>query len=400
MKLSYGAKALLVLSFLAALLSFTKFDHCYNKNWVTPDVYTHACYTDISALYGARDLINHTWPYSSATNAVEYPPITGVVMWATALITPHGANSYHYYFLINVSLLALLFIATAFIVAKLNPEFWYLFPILPAVIASLYINWDLWAVASAVASIYYFDKKRLAPSALLLGISIATKFFPIVLLAPMFVILLREKRVRAAIKYCVASAGLAALINLPFAITTPSGWWRFFSLNGSRGVDFGSIWYALQLLGINITGVNLVAVITFLIGIAIYAFYLWKLERTPQLAEVAFIAVTIFTIASKVYSPQYLLWLAPLGVIALRDKKLRPAFWVWQGAELAYHLAIWEYLASYSGTRFGLPAKPYAIATLLRAATCLYFAAKIGQNVQEKVESAPQSTEFADSTIG
>jgi hypothetical protein len=108
-------------------------------------------------------------------------------------------------------------------------------------------------------------------------------------------------------------------------------------------------------------------------------------ERTPTLAEIAFIAVTIFTIASKVYSPQYVLWLAPLGVIALTPRSmssLRPAFWIWQGTELSYHLAIWEYLASYSGTRFGLPATPYAIATLLRIVACGYFALKIGQNAK------------------
>jgi len=395
-KISYGAKALLVLSFLAVLLSFAKFDHCYNKNWASPDVYTHACYSDISALYGARDLINDAWPYSSATNAVEYPPITGVIMWATALVTPHGSNSYHYYFLINALLLALLFTATAFFVAKLNPEYWYLFPLLPASIASLYINWDMWAVLSAVASVYYFDKKRYGISSLLLGISIATKFFPIVLLAPIVILLAREKKISTAIKYSLAAIGTAVLINLPFAITTPTGWWRFFALNGSRGVDFGSLWYALQLLGINLSGLNALALLTFLIGIGFYARYLWRLASTPTLAQVAFIAVTIFTIASKVYSPQYVLWLAPLGVIALRDKSLRPAFWIWQGSELIYHVAIWEYLASYSGTRFGLPATPYAIASLVRIASCLYFAVKIGQNVRESaLSTAPAEPQAA-----
>ena len=391
MKLSYGAKALLVLSFLASLLSFAKFDHCYNKNWISPDVYTHACYTDISALYGARDLIDHAWPYSSATNAVEYPPITGLVMWATSLITPHGNNSFHYYFLINALLLALLFIATAFLVAKINPEYWYLFPVLPAVIASLYINWDMWAVLTAVASIYYFDKKKLGVSSLLLGISIATKFFPIVLLAPIVILLMRDQKFKDALKYVAASLGVAVLINLPFALTTPSGWWRFFALNGSRGVDFGSLWYALQLLGINISQINLFSILLFVMGMVIFATYLWRIEVSPTLAQIAFIAVVIFTVASKVYSPQYVLWLAPLGVMALRDKSLRPAFWIWQGLELLYHLAIWEYLASYSGTRFGLPETPYAIASLLRILGSLYFAFKIGQKVQE---SGVSTSEF------
>ena len=42
--------------------------------------------------------------------------------------------------------------------------------------------------------------------------------------------------------------------------------------------------------------------------------------------------------ASKVYSPQYVLWLTPLAVIALIDKRDLHAFWIWQGVELVYHV--------------------------------------------------------------
>jgi hypothetical protein len=53
-----------------ALLSFTKFNHCRTNDFQAPDNYVHACYTDIPALFGERDLINNTWPYLSATNAM------------------------------------------------------------------------------------------------------------------------------------------------------------------------------------------------------------------------------------------------------------------------------------------------------------------------------------------
>lgn len=390
MRITYGAKALILLAFIASLLSFAKFDHCYNTDWATPDVYTHACYSDISALYGSRGLITHSWPYSSATNAVEYPPLTGVVMWATSLLTPQGNNNYRYYFLINIFLIALLFIITSLIVAKINPTYWYLFPILPAVIASLYINWDLWSVVTAVASVYYFDKKKLELSALLLGISIATKFFPIVLLAPALVIFLKQNERRKGLRYLFISIGTAIVINLPFALTTPHGWFRFFSLNGARGADFGSLWYALSLLGINVHSTNLASLALFLLAISFFGLFLWRLKYTPTLAQTAFIAVAIFTTSSKVYSPQYTLWLAPLAVFALTRKELRPGFWLWQGSEVLYHLAIWEYLASYSGSHFGLPQTPYAIATLFRVVATSYFAWKIGQINLESPDLSPE----------
>ena len=75
---------------------------------------------------------------------------------------------------------------------------------------------------------------------------------------------------------------------------------------------------------------------------ALFVIFLVQQDYVPNLAQVAFIEVAIFTLASKVYSPQYILWLTPLAVIALQ-KKDRSAFWIWQGAEIVYHLAAVSY---------------------------------------------------------
>jgi len=194
MRLKFATKSVILLVVFASLISFGKFDHCLKTNWATPDVYVHACYSDLPALFGARDLIHHTWPYSSSLNSVEYPPLTGLVMWATALVTPDGNSAYKYYFLINALLIAFLFAGSAIILSRMKPKFWYLFPLSPAVVLSLYINWDLWGIISAIGAIYFFDRKSYAKSALSLGISIATKFFPIVLLVPIVLFLFASKK--------------------------------------------------------------------------------------------------------------------------------------------------------------------------------------------------------------
>ena len=383
--MKFAVSPIIALAFLSALLSFGKFDHCFNANFATPDVYTHACYSDLPALFGARGLINHTWPYSSATNAVEYPPVTGMVMWLTSLPTHHDKS----YFLINVLLIALLFVGVASLIAKMKPELWYLLPLSPAVIGSLYINWDLWVVGSAILGIYYFDRRKYDYSAIALGLSIATKFFPIVLLAPIAFIFYRRREMRSLARYCIITAGTWLLINAPFILFSRTGWWRFFKMNGERGVDFGSLWYALNLFNISTSNPNNLSILLFLIGIAAYAVYFFGLSNLPTLATTSFIVVAIFTISSKVYSPQYVLWLTPLAILAMRDKKDRPAFWIWQGAELLYHLAIWEYLASYSGSLFGLPARAYASATLIRIAATIFFAVRVSTRSR-----APQGLEF------
>ena len=361
-------RILILLAIGASLLSFAKFSHCENTGWATPGQYIHACYSDIPALFGTRGLDKNDWPFASDDNSVEYPVVTAMVMYATSFV----ANSPVSYFNINILFLILLFIATVVLVRKIRPEFAYLVPIAPAMIASLYINWDLWAIATMMLAIYWFDRKQYLHSALIMGLSISTKFLPVFLLIPIAFILWRDDKVKELIKYVGVVAATWIALNLPFALTTPTGWWRFYKLNLERGPDWGSFWLALQQLGISLTNLNYLSILLLLIALTSVAIMLFELKYTPTLASVAFIVLASVMVASKVYSPQYVLWLTPLAVIALTNKKDLHAFWLWQATEVMYHVAIWQHIASVTGSKFGLAATPYAILTLIRIAGTIY----------------------------
>ena len=368
-------RTFVVLALFASLISFAKFSHCENSGWATPDQYIHACYSDLPALFGTRGLDNNAWPYASDENSVEYPVLTGVVMYATSFI----ANSPVSYFNVNIFFLVLLFLATVLIVRKLRPEFAYIVPVAPAMVASLYINWDLWAIATMMLAIYWFDRKQYTNSALLMAISISTKFLPIFLLIPIAFILWRDNKVKEAIKYIAVVAGTWIAINAPFALTTPTGWWRFYKLNLERGADWGSVWLALQQLGINFTNLNYLSILLLLIALTSIAILLFELKYTPTLASVAFLVLASVMVASKVYSPQYVLWLTPLAAIALTNKKDLHAFWLWQAVETIYHVAIWQHIALVTEAHFGLASTPFAILTLLRIAGTIYLMAVLAR---------------------
>ena len=359
------SRSFVVILLLAAVISFLKFNHCRVNDWASPDNYVHACYTDIPALFSERSLDTNTFPYLSPTNSIEYPPVIGLGNWLISFITP-SENSFRSFFDINALIIIVLFFISATIVRKISPTYQYIFPLAPAVIASLFINWDMWAVVSTLLAIYYFDKKNYEVSGIWLGVSIATKFFPIVLLLPVAIIFYRSSQIHLFYRYLFTTALFWSAINIPIALIHFDGWWRFFKLNLERGADFGSIWFALSLLDVNVPYLDLIyplISIGFFIGLA---FYLLKLAKLPNLAAVALFALVIFTTVSKVYSPQYILWLTPLAVIALQNRKQLPVFWFWQATEITYHLAIWQYLALFSDAQFGLPAGGYALATLLR----------------------------------
>ncbi len=368
-------RTLVALALFASLVSFAKFSQCENTGWATPDQYIHACYSDLPALYGSRGLDTNTWPYSSDDNSVEYPVVTAMVMYVTSFAAKSPAS----YFNVNIFFLILLFIATLIIVRKIRPEFAYLSAIAPAMIASLFINWDLWGIATMMLAIYWFDRKQYLHSALILALSISTKFLPIFLLIPIAFILWRDTKLKELVKYVAVVAATWLAINGPFALTTPTGWWRFFKLNLERGADWGSFWLALQQLGISLTNLNYLSILVLLIALTSVAIVLFELKYTPTLASIAFIVMAAVMVASKVYSPQFVLWLTPLAVIALTNKKDLHAFWLWQATEVIYHVAIWQHIASITGAKFGLGPTPYAILTLVRIAGTIYLMAVLAR---------------------
>jgi uncharacterized membrane protein len=345
------------------VIIFAKFNYCAETGWKTPDQYVHACYSDIPALYGERGLDKGVWAYSNGESSVEYPVVQGAIMWATAKVIPSGANNYFYG---NALLLALLFIFIAFIVYRIRPEFGYLLPLAPAAIASLYINWDLWAIAAMMLAIYWFDRKQDYASAFALGIAISTKFLPIFLLIPIALIYFRREDLLKFVKYFAIVVATFSAINLPVALITFDGWWRFYSLNLNRGSDWGSLWYALSNLGLDLTHQNYLSVLLLLIAITLFSLFFLQTVDVLKLAHVALFIMVAVMAVSKVYSPQYVLWLAPLAVIALIDKRDVAIFWFWQGAEVLYHLAIWQHLATVTGAKFGLPVVAYSVITLIR----------------------------------
>ncbi|CAM5736609.1 membrane protein [Streptomyces badius] len=88
---------------------------------------------------------------------------------------------------------------------------------------------------------------------------------------------------------------------------------------------------------------SVVLMVVFCAGIAGLAL---SAARRPRFAQLAFLVVAAFILTNKVYSPQYVLWLIPLAVLA------RPRwrdFLVWQACEVMYFLGIWFYLAYTSG---------------------------------------------------
>jgi uncharacterized membrane protein len=366
-----STRVIILFAAVASLFSFAKFSPCQESVWAGPNQYIHACYSDLPALFSERAFGKGEWAFSGGEQAVEYPALQGLVMWVTAKVSPDGPVSY---FNFSAILIALLFIASAVLIHRMKPELSLVYALAPTGILSLFINWDLWAIVTTLLAIYWFDRKQELASAVILGVSIATKFFPIVLLLPIFIIFLRRQELKRGVQYLSISIGTFIAINIPFALTTPTGWWRFYDLNLHREADWGSIWYALSVFGVNLTNINYLSLLTLLMGVLAVSIFQLQTRETLTLAESSIFIFIVLITVGKVYSPQYVLWLAPLVILAMRDKRDFSWFWFWQSAEILYHLAIWQHLALLTGAQFGLPVKAYAAITIFRIAALITLA--------------------------
>ena len=381
------SRVLIALAILASILSFTKFSHCEKSVWAGPDQYIHACYSDLPALFSERAFGDNQWAFSGGDQAVEYPVLQGVIMWATAQISSDSPVTY---FRINIIFIALLFIGSALIFYRIRPDLAYLFALAPTTIAALYINWDMWAIITMMLAIYWFDRKAYLVSSLALGISIATKFFPIFLLLPIAIFFLRRQEIRRGVQYVAISLGTFIAINIPFAVTTPQGWWRFYDLNLHRDADWGSLWYALTIFDINLKQINYFTILALLIGVAIVAIFLLQTQETLSLASSALYIFIVVMAVGKVYSPQYVLWLTPLVLLAMKDLRDLPWFWFWQIAEIGYHLAIWQHLAKITDAKFGLGVEGYGAFALIRIAASIALAIALARRHRSNGSFKPE----------
>jgi uncharacterized membrane protein len=241
----------------------------------------------------------------------------------------------------------------------------------PSLILAGFINWDLLAVAITALAMLAWSRKRVMLSGALLGVAMATKFYPLFLFVPLFFLCLRGRQLRAFYIAVFGAAAAWVVVDVPVWLASPKGFVRFYVFNRDRDPDWGSLWYAWsQATGhtfaqgrVNIYEAGLIALAMLGIGALILA-----ARRRPRLPQVFFLTLAATLVVNKVYSPQYVLWLLPLAVLA------RPrwrAFIVCQAAEIIYFLGIWMYLLDVTRPGKGLEFIPYVVALCIRDAAVL-----------------------------
>ena len=316
--------------------------------------------SDIYGFYGMHFYDGqHLWPFSekilegdtTIQHPVEYPALTGLIMWLISFLVSPSPTAIYSYYRITAAFQIVLLSICAYLVFKLSQKkYSYYFVLAPAVLYSLNRNWDIWAMAAMLLSIYLFEKKRFQLSAILLAVSIATKFFPIVLILPIMVILLRNRQISIFIKYSLTTLSTWLIINLPFALINFDGWAYFYKFSAERGLGSASFYEITSILMPMAKFNSAHFYVLNLITLILVTYFLLKLKSIPNLSATSFFVMFGFILFNKQYSMQYVIWLSALAVISMPYIKkqhqdlLIYVYVLWQASELAFQYSFFQKL--------------------------------------------------------
>jgi uncharacterized membrane protein len=396
-----GALALLVLLCgLTLLIGFANKDRCTGPRFdqwgrSQPDYEQRnkqeVCYSDIQHLWIGRDVDRHVFPYVHGGisdngvlvgGTVEYPVLTGVMIWAGAIFASDDAA-----FLLFSSLIMAPFgLATAWLLGKLSRWRALLWAIGPPLVLYASHNWDLPVVLCAVAAVYVLHRgwgrrgadrpliDRAVAASVLLGLGFAFKLYPAIFVLPLMLYVLtggpggrhlpagKRFDVVGAARVAVVSMLTVVVVNLPFAVLGYDGWRASFTFQQLRRVDIttNSIWYwGLRPAMTEDDMQSFVGVLSPVLVVASFVLAAWlgwrRYQREGTYPWVAVSAAMLcgFMLLHKVHSPQYTLWLVPMFVL-LRI----PLTWafVYFLADLAMGIGIFRW---YYAIEFGEKASIY-----------------------------------------
>jgi Glycosyltransferase family 87 len=352
-------------------------------------------FSDIRGFYGMHFSDGqHHWPFSYHTllgsteemHPVEYPALTGLIMWLFSFFIAPAQYAWVDYFRLTATFHIAIFGATAYYLKKLsNRKLAIIFALSPAVLYSLNRNWDIWAILTMLVAIYLFEKGKMTQSAFWLAVSIAIKFFPLVVLLPVAIYFLRNKRIREGITYVALTVGFWLIINIPFMLINFRGWSYFYEFSYNRAIGSASIFEVTSMLGFGLPttkiafyGFNLLA----LVGVLLY---LSKAKKVVSVADGSFFTMFAFILFNKQYSMQYVIWLASLAVLAIyylsKDKQLKILilYGFWQASELLFQYSFFQRILTGTYRNTPTPASPeisdsfYATAGVIRYSLAIAF---------------------------
>ncbi|WP_153504632.1 glycosyltransferase family 87 protein [Cumulibacter manganitolerans] len=360
-------RVLFLLGTITLTLAWIKERPCALDPWTHGTQYTHLCYSDTIPLRGIEGIADGAVPYFSmdpsllpgdaaySFGRVEYPVLSGFFMWAANavsapvqslmhLVHGSGVNGWAGYFAVTCLLLSLCYLAVIYFSARTaGRRVWdgAIIAAAPIVVVHAFTNWDLFAMAFLAAAMFAWSRERTVWCGVLLGLGMAAKLYPILMLGALLVLAVRTARWRGFANATLGAVVAWSAVNVPVMLGAWAGWKVFLDLNQERGSDYASLWQVVERAVsskaqfefenlIPVPTLNFWVFVAMAIGCLGIAYVALAAPRRPRVAQLVFLIVAVFLLTNKVWSSQYSLWLLPLAALAVPSWRLIVG---WQLAE-------------------------------------------------------------------
>lgn len=306
-----------------------------------------ACYSDVLSLWGERDLVAHIVPYVHGTyttnppavhgGTVEYPALTGLFVWLTAL---PASTAMQFLFVTTCVFLPLCVIVTLLLARAAGHRAWIWCATPPLALYALY-NWDVLPVLmTAVGAILVLvGPRRWSPTLRIVlagaafGAGGALKLYPIMFVLPLALAVLLAGRERPFagrfLRACapvLAAVAVVAVVNVPLLLVNPTGWFSVFRFQAARTIDAStlSIWYwglkpwsddGSQHIQHVMSAASTAATAIGIVVVVVVSLVLARGGRPYPWLQTSGALLCVYMAFDKVDSLQYTLWLLPFFVL-------------------------------------------------------------------------------------
>lgn len=331
---------------------------CAVNAWSDGFQYTRLCYNEIQALFAGRGIQAGLIPY--VDTAFEYPVLTamfmdlaGRVLRGLVHLGVVESNSSSGYLAVSAAMLSPFALGVTLLLRPMVTRgrllLWALGPL---TILYTFHNWDVLAVAGAVLGLAMLERRRMAAGGAALAAGASAKLYPVFLLPGALLDRLAEGDRRGIIRIIGGFAGFYVAVNLPWIIASSgpvseaaqrvagvelrqpgtNGWLSVWLFHADRYPDIWTVWYWIAKYGshfhpagwwgVGASGyrdfVSAASLVLFA-GLCLWLLWRgWRRRAEPggyPVAAVGMGIVAAFLLSSKVYSPQYALWMVPFLVL-------------------------------------------------------------------------------------
>lgn len=364
---------------------------CLRTHWTGTEQFWNACYADLPNAFRDSGLGRGIAAYlqgGADAPVTGQPPLTGFFLMLVGSLVPDGrpGTRIAWYFALWAVITAVLVLAIIWLVAGSVRRPWLAAHIAlsPVVALVAYISADAVGVALATAGMWAWGKRRTTTAGVLLGLAMAARSYPVLILLAIGLLALRSGRLRAygrtagyAVLVFLAVLAATWLLNPESAAASYVDW-------ATAGPGYGSPWLLPQLAGHPLpTGaVTALAVVGWVLAVLLGAVLALSSVRRPTVAEVSLVMVGVVLVTGKSFTVQSALWLVPL--VALAAVPWRDHL-IWATGEAVNFIAVWLVIAATTVPDRGLPGSWYAAFSMLRALAVLWLVVSVWLRARDRL---------------